>query len=62
MGNDKRLPNQIFKRYGTDINALSKIVVRIRPENWLRTIKTKEIILDKKIDPKKSLARYSLSN
>ena len=52
----------VFKRYGTDINALSKIVVRIRPENWLRTIKTKEIILDKKIDPKKSLARYSLSN
>ena len=52
----------VFRRYGTDINALSKIVVRIRPENWLRTIKTKEIILDKKIDPKKSLARYSLSN
>ena len=53
---------EVFKRYGTDINALSKIVVRIKPENWLRTIKTKEIILDKKIDPKKSLARYSLSN
>ena len=52
----------VFKRYGTDINALSKIVVRIRPENWLRTIKTKESILDKKKDPKKSLARYSLSN
>ena len=46
----------------TDINALSKIVVRIKPENWLRTIKTKKIILDKKIDPKRSLARYSLSN
>ena len=25
-----------FRRYGTDINALSKIVVRIKPENWLR--------------------------
>ena len=42
--NDAQRKN-VFRRYGSDINALSKIVVRIKPENWLRTIKAKEIIL-----------------
>ena len=52
----------VFRRYGSDINALSKIVVRIKPENWLRSVGTDQVNMKEKIDLKRNQVRYSLSN
>lgn len=52
----------LFKRYGSDINALSKIVVRINPKNWLRSVATKKIIAKDNINSIRDGARYSISN
>ena len=51
-----------FRRYGTDINALSKIVVRIKPENWLRSVGTDPGLIKDKMDAKRSNTRYWMSN
>ena len=58
----KNEKQDMFRRYGTDINALSKIVVRIKPENWLRSVATDQAYIKDKMDDKRSQARYSLSN
>tara|TARA_Y100000590_G_scaffold468770_1_gene653022 strand:- start:1285 stop:3399 length:2115 start_codon:yes stop_codon:yes gene_type:complete len=58
----KREKNDMFRRYGKDINALSKIVVRIKPENWLRSVGTDYTYVQDKMDPKKNQAQYYLSN
>jgi len=50
-----------FRRYGTDINALSKIVVRIKPENWLRSVGTDPSIIKDNFDDKRSRTRYAMS-
>ncbi len=51
-----------FRRWGSDINGLSKIVVRIKPENWLRSVGTNQENLFNKKDLNVSLVPYSLSN
>ena len=51
-----------FRRYGTDINALSKIVVRIKPENWLRSVGTDPSLIKDNMDTKRSTTRYGMSN
>ena len=51
-----------FRRYGTDINALSKIVVRIKPENWLRSVGTDTSFIKDNFDTKRSRTRYGMSN
>jgi len=51
-----------FRRWGSDINALSKIVVRIKPENWLRSVGTTRDNINNKKDLKTNLVPYSLSN
>jgi hypothetical protein len=51
-----------FRRYGTDINALSKIVVRIKPENWLRSVGTDPSLIKDNMDTKRSGTRYGMSN
>ena len=52
-----------FRRYGMDINALSKIVVRIKPDNWLRSVGTNPNFIKDKMETKlKSITRYSISN
>ena len=52
-----------FRRYGIDINALSKIVVRIKPDNWLRSVGTNPNFIKDKMETKlKSITRYSISN
>ena len=52
----------VFRRYGTSINALSKIVVRIRPENWLRSVGTNPIIEKDDHSKKRSRTRYAMAN
>ena len=51
-----------FRRYGTDINALSKIVVRIKPENWLRSVGTDPSFIKDNMDKKRSRTRYAMSH
>ena len=51
-----------FRRYGTDINALSKIVVRIHVENWFRNVSTNPSYIKEKINEKRSRTRYAMSN
>jgi len=51
-----------FRRYGTDISALSKIVVRIKPENWLRRVATDSSLIKDNMDTKRSGTRYGMSN
>jgi radical SAM superfamily enzyme YgiQ (UPF0313 family) len=51
-----------FRRYGTDINALSKIVVRIKPENWLRSVGTNPSLIKDNMDTKRSGTRYGMSH
>ena len=51
-----------FRRYGTDINALSKIVVRIHVENWFRNVSTNPNYIKEKINEKRSRTRYAMSN
>ena len=51
----------MFRRYGTSISALSKIVVRIRPENWLRTVATNSNF-NSKLDQTRARTRYAISN
>ncbi len=51
-----------FRRYGTGINALSKIVVRIKPENWLRSVGTDPSLIEDNMDTKKSFTRYGMSH
>ena len=51
-----------FRRYGTDINALSKIVVRIRPENWLRSVGTNPSLIKDNKNTKSSGTRYGMSH
>jgi radical SAM superfamily enzyme YgiQ (UPF0313 family) len=58
----KQEKKDMFRRYGTDVNALSKIVVRIKPENWLRSVGTDKAYLKDKMDTKRNQVRYSLSN
>ena len=58
----KEEKQDMFRRYGSDINALSKIVVRIKPENWLRSVGTDQTYVKDKMDTKRNQARYSLSN
>jgi radical SAM superfamily enzyme YgiQ (UPF0313 family) len=50
-----------FRRYGTDINALSKIVVRIKAENWLRSVGTNPGFIKDNFDTKRSRTRYAMS-
>ncbi len=51
-----------FRRYGTDINALSKIVVRIHVENWFRNVSINPNYFEKDINKKRSRTRYAMSN
>lgn len=52
-----------FRRYGTDINALSKIVTRVHVENLLRTVWANSKMSEDGIDSKKrARTRYALSN
>ena len=51
-----------FRRYGTDISALSKIVVRIKPENWLRSVGTDPSLIKDHMDTKRSGTRYAMSH
>ena len=36
----KRERDDQFRRYGTDVNGVSRIAVRVRIENWLRNVGT----------------------
>ena len=58
----KEEKKDMFRRYGTDFNALSKIVVRIKPQNWLRSVGTERAYVKDKMDTKLSQDKYSLSN
>jgi hypothetical protein len=58
----KKEKKDMFRRYGTDFNALSKIVVRIKPQNWLRSVGTERAYVKDKMDTKLSQDKYSLSN
>ena len=51
-----------FRRYGTDINALSKIVVRINVENWFRSVSTDPNFIKDDVNKKRSRTRYAMSN
>ena len=51
-----------FRRYGTDINALSKIVVRIHVENWFRHVSTNPNYFEENTNKKRSRTRYAMSN
>ena len=51
-----------FRRYGTSINALSKIVTRIRVENWFRNVGTDpKNIQNYKFNSKRARTRYAMS-
>ena len=51
-----------FRRYGTSISALSKIVTRTRLENWFRKVGTNpKNIKNYKFDPSRSRTRYEMS-
>ena len=51
-----------FRRYGTSISALSKIVTRIRVENWFRSVGTNpKNIKNYNFDSKRSRTRYAMS-
>ena len=59
----KEEKRDMFRRYGKDFNALSKIVVRIKPQNWLRSVGTvDQMHIKDKMDTKLSQDKYSLSN
>ena len=51
-----------FRRYGTDINALSKIVTRTRQENWLRSVGTDLNFIKDNFNTRRSRTRYAMSN
>ena len=51
-----------FRRYGTDINALSKIVIRVHMENWFRTVSTNSEFAQTKLNTTRSRTRYAISN
>ena len=51
-----------FRRYGTDVNALSKIVTRIRVENWLRSVGTDPNFIKDDVNKRRSRVRYAMSN
>ena len=61
---DKQLKERYdqFRRYGTDINALSKIVVRIHVENWFRRASTDPSYIEDDMNKKRSRTRYAMSN
>ena len=51
-----------FRRYGTSINALSKIVTRIRVENWFRSVGTDpKNIQNYNFNSKRARTRYAMS-
>ena len=51
-----------FRRYGTSISALSKIVTRIRVENWFRSVGTDpKNIQSYNFSGKRSRTRYAMS-
>ena len=58
----KEEKKDMFRRYGSDFNALSKIVVRIKPQNWLRSVGTDQTYIKDKMNNKISQDKYSLSN
>tara|TARA_B100000787_G_scaffold144122_1_gene113871 strand:- start:107 stop:1009 length:903 start_codon:yes stop_codon:yes gene_type:complete len=58
----KQEKKDMFRRYGTDFNALSKIVVRIKPQNWLRSVGTDQKYIKDKMKAEISQDKYSLSN
>jgi radical SAM superfamily enzyme YgiQ (UPF0313 family) len=58
----KEEKKDMFRRYGSDFNALSKIVVRIKPQNWLRSVGTNQVYIKDKMNNKISQDKYSLSN
>ena len=58
----KQEKKDMFRRYGTDFNALSKIVVRIKPQNCLRSVGTDQTYIKDKMNTKISQDKYSLSN
>ena len=58
----KQEKKDMFRRYGTDFNALSKIVVRIKPQNWLRSVGTDQKYIKDKMNTEISQDKYSLSN
>ena len=58
----KEEKKDMFRRYGSDFNALSKIVVRIKPQNWLRSVGTDQTYIKDKMNDKISQDKYSLSN
>ena len=64
LAKDKQLKERYdqFRRYGTDINALSKIVVRIHVENWFRNVSINPNYFEKDINKKRSRTRYAMSN
>jgi len=60
--NQIRMKQDQFRRYGTDIGALSKIVTRIRVESFYRTVSIKpNISVDHDVD-QPSRTKYALSN
>lgn len=51
-----------FRRYGTNINGLSKIVTRIKMENWFRSVGTDPNLIKDNMTSKRSRTRYAMSN
>jgi len=51
-----------FRRYGTNINGLSKIVTRIKVDNWFRSVGTDPNLIKDDITSKRSRTRYAMSN
>jgi hypothetical protein len=61
--NQARLRGEQFRRYGTDINALSKIVTRVHVEDLFRTVWADSVLADGRGDGKTpSRTRYAMSN
>jgi len=57
-----RVRNDQFQRYGTDINALSKIVTRVYLENLFRSVFIGNVNLADQADERQSSTQYALSN
>ncbi len=53
--------NDMFRRYGTSVSALSKIVTRIEVVNWLRGVSTNPSNKKDNINNKRSRTRYAMS-
>ena len=51
-----------FRRYGTNISGLSKIVTRVSINNWFRSVGTDPNLIKDNMDAKRSRTRYAISN